>query len=222
MIISHSRRFVFVKTRKTASTSVEVFLHQSLNVRDIWTPLSDPKVAGNRYYSIWPFDFAAARSRKVRRWLGKQNGLYLFYLHDHSSSKELYKFYSSHRFTNYFKFCFDRNPWDYVVSLYQYEMRKLDRVPDFDTFVYTHAIPRNSDLYTIDGREAVDAIYRYEELDVTMQQLVVRLGLADCTLARHKSSLRPGRDYRDYYTPATRDRIAHLFAPVIERLNYDF
>ena len=39
MIVSHSRRFIFIKTRKVAGTSVELFLSQLCSQEDIITPL---------------------------------------------------------------------------------------------------------------------------------------------------------------------------------------
>ena len=42
MIISHSRRFILVKSRKTASTSLQRAIVPQLEARDIWTPVSIP------------------------------------------------------------------------------------------------------------------------------------------------------------------------------------
>lgn len=225
MIVCNSRKFVFVKTRKTASTSVEIFLHPYLDLQDIWTPLSEPVVPGNRYYSIWPFDLAAARFKPVRRRLGKRSPVYFRFLDDHASLKRLYRGYGARRFRNYFKFCFERNPWDYVVSMYHYYYRGSKRPggrPDFDTFLESGLIRRNWDLYTINGRVAVDAVYRFEDLDAHMVDLIDKLNLSVSDLPRHKVKWRKEANYRAYYTPATRDRVAKIFAPMIERFGYDF
>ncbi len=42
MIISHEHRFIFVKTRKTAGTSVEVFLADHVEPGAIVTPVRPP------------------------------------------------------------------------------------------------------------------------------------------------------------------------------------
>jgi hypothetical protein len=44
MIVSHSRRFIFIKTRKVAGTSVELFLSQLCSQEDIITPLGVDEV----------------------------------------------------------------------------------------------------------------------------------------------------------------------------------
>jgi hypothetical protein len=42
MIISHRHRFIFIKTRKTAGTSIEVYLSRFCGEEDVVTPLNPP------------------------------------------------------------------------------------------------------------------------------------------------------------------------------------
>ena len=41
MIINHKYKFIFIKTRKTASTSIEIALSQYCDINDIITTISD-------------------------------------------------------------------------------------------------------------------------------------------------------------------------------------
>lgn len=222
MIVSHSHKFIFIKTRKTASTSLEVFLHPNLTSRDIWTSSSTPYIRGNKDWSLWPFDVAAAKSARLRNLMGKESRLYWRYFHDHAGIESIRRGLPRRVVNDYFKFCFDRNPWDFVVSFYFQKTRKPGREMDFDAFVHTYPIDVNWNQYTIDGRVAVDAVYRYEDLNIRLPEIVERLGLKPGDLPRYKSDRRPRRPYREWYTSATRDRVAEKFKHMIDYFGYEF
>ena len=68
---------------------------------------------------------------------------------------------------SYFKFAFDRNPWDRQVSFYHHRYRNEKAPPSFASFMHEDARARidNYEIYSIDGDVAVDFVGRYENLE---------------------------------------------------------
>jgi len=52
MIISHTRKFIFIKTKKTASSSMEVALGKYCEKEDVITPLTDIEESYRRKYYV--------------------------------------------------------------------------------------------------------------------------------------------------------------------------
>jgi hypothetical protein len=81
----------------------------------------------------------------------------------------------------------------------------------------------NYQLYTIDGALAVDLLGRYETLREDLAKAMQTIGCEeDVELLQVNVSRTRDRDYRSYYTPELRERVAEWYAPEIELLGYEF
>jgi Sulfotransferase family len=215
VIVSHEHGFVFVKTRKTAGTSVEIALSRVCGPDDVITPVTTHdeglrREAGGRgpqNYQAPPLDRKAFNHMPVsmvRRMLGRR------------------------RFESYFSFAIERNPWDAVVSLYHWRFRDAETPGDFTSFVGSEAVEtfatKNHRIYRLDGRVAVDRVLRYESLAQELATVWSELGLPGSPDLPHaKAGVRPrGTSYRSYYDDDSRDRVAELFAAPIAELGYEF
>ncbi|MEZ5997558.1 MAG: hypothetical protein R3B98_02565 [Hyphomonas sp.] len=94
-IVSFSRSFIFVKTTKTAGTSIEVHLARHCGLEDIVTPIF-PEVSGHQ----------------PRNYEGP-DGTALFY--NHQSLIEMRPHLDPGFFASTFKFCFERHPVDKCI-----------------------------------------------------------------------------------------------------------
>lgn len=201
MIISHRYRFIFVKTIKTAGTSIEAYLSAHCGPRDILTPLQPP-VEGHvpRNHGRFYNHFSAWGIRQV-------------------VPRELWK--------GYFKFCVERNPWDKTVSDFCMQRHRANGELTFGQYIDRGRFCRSWELYTdTDERSLlVDRVLRYERLDQELGEVFEKLGVPwKGTLDVHaKSGYRPpGRHYREWYTDAQRDRVGAAFANEIQAFGYAF
>jgi hypothetical protein len=62
----------------------------------------------------------------------------------------------------------------------------------------------------------------YEHLQAQFDLMLVQVGYAPCDLVADNRSLRPSREYRDYYTIEARRWVAETFAAEIEKYGYQF
>jgi hypothetical protein len=222
MIISHSRRFIFVKCRKTASTSLEREIVPQLGVQDIWTPISSPSRDGHNHYSAWPIDWMSARSKRFSDSIGRNSRLHWRFYHDHIAAARIAALLPGEQYRAYYKFCFDRNPWDFIVSLFHQRTAKGRFKGDFDCFLYEYPVEPNWLLYTIDDELVVDRVYRYEDMDSAVAEISAQLDVQLHMLQRDKQHYRTDKAYRPFYSQSSRDHVAQRWNRTIALLHYDF
>ena len=223
MIISHSRRFILVKSRKTASTSIERAMIPQLGPHDVITPISIPPVAGRNYYSLWPVDYLTAKLEFFRDLVGRDSAFHHRFYFDHMPLSRIRRRLPASQYNAYRKYAFDRNPWDFIVSYYHFRRRRGEVAQwDFDRFLHEYPIIPNWDLYTAQNRVIADRVFRFEDLDSALQEIAIDTGLSLSDIPRDKARFRSGSDYRSFYSASSRDVVAQRWATTIEFLNYDF
>jgi hypothetical protein len=225
VIISHTHRYIFIKSEKTAGTSIEAALSQHCGDRDMVTPLGD----------YW-------FNRDERgQWVHSAMNAEGFFQHD--AAIDVKRKVPPDIWESYFKFSITRNPWDRVVSDFSWQARNREElrptrswyhrlgVP-YDEFEETRKLFRtfvagdwktNDRFYLLDGELCVDFVVRYEQLSDDLAEVCRRVGLPPLTLPRLKSGLRKsGHSYRDYYDDDTRATVAQRHHNDIRLFGYEF
>jgi hypothetical protein len=230
MIISHEHKFIFLKTKKTAGTSIELAVSQLCGPDDVITPLAmadEVLRLGGRRAQNWQLHdwWSSPRPFWKRRFLKTNAEDYGFY--NHIPAKPARALLNDDKvWRSYFKFAFDRNPWDRQVSWYHHHFRRKSKPPPFDVFIRADRRARidNYDIYAIGGEVAVDFVGRFESLEADLRHALGQVGLRlEAELPRAKGTYRwSNAPYREYYDQDTRAIVGDWYEREIKLLGYAF
>lgn len=202
MIISHKYKFIFIKTRKTAGTSIEVFLSNHCSHDDILTPIIPEEVMHSpRNYGNF---------------------------FNHIKAFELKKSIHENIWNDYFKFCVERNPWDKMISYYYMQRYRSGNKLTIEDFFSSEDYC--SDFFSYADPESpskiiVDKIMRYESLSSDLEEFFNSINIpfnGDLGF-RCKSGLRnDGKHYRDILSKDQAKIVSNVFSREIDHFGYTF
>ncbi len=250
-IISHRHKFIFLKTRKTASGSVEVALAGICGPEDQLCPTKDGKDMGiteqnnqkglhqanirdlaDLAVATWKNTIKSGRP-ELNRSLHKMRRVIKS---SHFNAASLQKVCGPEVWNTYYKFCFERNPFDRLVSFYYWRIKKFKNPPSFREFALAVVGENkkqasklkatnfsNRPFYETGGQIVVDKVCRFENLKDEMSSFFTMKGIPwEGGLLHTKSGFRPKRDYREYYDSELRKLCEDAFAYEINKFGYFF
>ncbi len=209
MLISHSKKFIFIHNYKVAGTSVRKALDK---------------------YADRSF-LRSSITSKFNVLLGKYPNIYSDKYGVHPTSIEVQSFLPTNIFDSYYKLGFVRNPWDWEVSLYIYMLKKtthpqhelIKKMKSFEEYIDWRI---NEDLhfqkeffYDVEGKRLVDFIGKFEDLNEDFDKICVKLNITDIKLPHVNKS--QTKKYLKYYTPSTIDLVFEALKPDIELFGYE-
>lgn len=229
MIISHSHKFIFVKTQKTASTSMEIALSALCDKNDIVTPitLADEKIRQKLGYSS-PQNYRISFSKYTLQDLYKlftKGTFKTFY--NHISCEEIQAILGKKTYNDYYKFCFERNPYDKAISLFFHE-GGYNKWQSIEQFIRQGGLKKikGYDQYTIGKTLAVDAIFKFEDMETALQTISEKLNLKDPLKlpdVKLKSGFRKDtRSYTEVLTETEKQLIDTIWARERVLMGYTF
>ena len=220
---------------KTASSSMEIALSQVLGPDDILTParkgldeLRKTGPGGQNYRLDHP---DVPRRPMWRQLFGRPERYYhpTVGFYEHMPAWRVKRYLGDDIWNSYFKFAFERNPWDRQVSFYHYKTRSKPegKVPAFEEFLAkgAKALVNNWEIYALGDEVALDFVGRYEEVEQDFEKVLQAIGLSG-GIALPKTNVGKGKpkskSYRDYYSDETRDLVARNSAREISYFGYEF
>jgi hypothetical protein len=229
VILSHKYKFIFIKTAKTAGTSIEVFLSKQCGPMDVVTPIGPP-VEGHqpRNYRgfINPIPELIAEPRRLvpalRHAFTSREKFY-----NHMPASEVKNRVPAKVWNSYFKFCVERNPWEKVLSHYHMRVARQGGSLSLDDYLAAGRFPVNYFRYTDPAGEKIiiDRVLRYENLMNDLAEVFAELNIPfDGSLGiRAKSEYRTDRrPYREVFNEEQRAIVERAFAKEIELHGYRF
>ena len=232
MIVSHRHKFIFLKTQKTAGTALEATLSALCGPDDVITPFrtDNERYRVGRGPQNYRIEHPVKPKRPLLRRILRRPERYWhpsigFY--EHMPAWRVRAYVGENIWRSYYKFAFDRNPWDRQVSWYYYKTRNKEVRPAFERFMSSkrHAYVNNHDIYMIEGSVAIDFVGRYENLQGDFKSALASIGITE-QMPIPKVNVVPGKEwrpsYREYYTPETHALIANWYAPEINLFDYKF
>lgn len=213
MIISHKHKFIFIHIPKCAGTTITVSLKD-------YYGYNSPEKLRNADLN----DFAVF---KVARRYGNA-----YYLEQHSTYNEVKEYFDNNNLNinEYFKFSCMRNPWERVVSYYEYahKMAAICNIEwcnkvasmSFFEFITKHTDPQLNWVCNKKNNVAVDFLGSGRNIQKDFNIICDKLGIPQQQLPHINKSTH--KHYTEYYDDEARQIVAEKYAKDIEYFNYKF
>lgn len=206
MLISDSHQFIFVHIRKAAGSSI----------RDTLEPISISK----------PTD---TLSKVKSRFLKTERDYHNYAFRQHDDINAAKRVMPPELFESYFKFAFVRNPWDRLVSEYEFIRRRPDhgrhsKVMKMGFEKYIVYQSKRFDAHQINmladknGNLLMDFIGKFENLHDDWNRVTDKLGIENKVLTHRKKA--GIKDYDSYYTKESRALVSELWKRDIVAFGY--
>lgn len=229
MLVSHAHKFIFTKTVKTASTSVEFLFEPYCLIENHQELLHSGK------------ELISSTGIVGARGLAAQEATW----YNHMPLKEIHELLDESIFKRYFKFTTIRNPYSKMVSLFYYlEKRNKKRLKKglepqdlrinnniesdvlrFRNWLYNGGLILDRSKYFLNGALGVDFFIRYEHLFSDLKTVCNKLDISTDILKNLKHQ-KPGVNKKpipteEYYDTHSRKLIEKKYDWEINYFGYN-
>jgi hypothetical protein len=212
VLVSHRYKFIYIKTIKTASTTVEDFFQRfCLPQKD-----EDMYISHHESRELITSGGIVGSRRGGRKDTDKW--------YSHMPATEVKKLLGPHTWRLYFKFTVVRNPWDKVVSMYHHRFGPTPQITftDYVKKYITHSIDWN--IYTIKKEPRCNFYIRFENLEEDIERVckILRVPFNKNRIEHYKPGQKIHTSYRDYYNIETKEIVRKVYGAEINFFKYVF
>jgi hypothetical protein len=150
----------------------------------------------------------------------------------HVTASDLVTVMGQAEFNSFFSFAFVRNPWDWLVSIYCYVLKKPDhRLHDhfislgsFENYIGWQCEdglpPQKEFLFSQDNQQLVNFLGRFENLEQDFKTVCTQIGVS-AELPKLNVS-RQSRSFKEYYDERLVEMVREKYQPDIDLFDYQF
>ena len=214
--INHDLKAIFIHIPKTAGTYIANHLEEYYGFKTYLTRRPDHKI------------FCMSIDRTNRSHENKIHGTLMYYKTSPYINDLMGM--NKEKWDSYYKFCFVRNPFDRLVSGWNYVnryniplhafMNINKKSTDWD---YWHVF-MNQTRHIINekGKIGVDFIGKYESLETDFRKILNHLGITKILHnSKNKINSKVHQDYKTYYNSELVERVHLFFQEDFNNFNYD-
>lgn len=226
MLVSHRYKFIYTKTVKTASTSVESFFERFCMPEGEWEQLHQRD------------DYESASGIIGFRGKTKDDSIRWW---NHMPADTIREQLGDEIWNSYFKFCVVRNPYEKCISAFEHIGRNFQLDEEITSEILVNNAmtleqyrfyeyirqnpPIDRDKYLINGVFCLDDVIRYESLESELKRICNHLWLPfeQKYLPTFKKGFRRQEATVDrLFSPLSRQLVKQNFAFEIDCFNYTF
>lgn len=210
VLVSHRYKFIYIKNRKVAGSSVESFFGKYCVA-----PTDDYKYDDATPQKISKYGIVGSRLNMNNKSAWK----------NHKTAQNIKQDVPPKIFNTYHKFCVVRNPYDKMVSKYFHRISRQHINISFKEFCKREDT-NNLYIHCINNKSVADTIIRYENLNEDIVKLCEKLNIKDydiSLLPNHKNNFRKDKKhYSTYYDEETKRIIYEKHKKEFEMFGYTF
>lgn len=214
MIICHSKKFIFIKPRKVASTSIAVWLSQYCDENDVVGRMSEMSSSSKKIY-------------QARNFTAKDG--YVLEKHESLRNAMDHGIITPTMMKEYTVFTVERNSFEKAVSLWCFLKDKGGFKKEYGKLTFPEFLrcPFNkSDFfqYSLNGKVAVDVVIQFHELNEGFKRLSKKLGISyQLEEFKEKTKFRnKNKHYSTYYTKEDIDVCKKIYKKEIDAFGYTY
>lgn len=237
-IISHTHRMIFLRTRKTASTSIEYALLPHLSPHDFISTSKGAEPLDHPWWRTTNRTTRLANEPELKEKLARFRRLRRFGIYLHEPARGVRRAVRPAVWNEYIKIAVERHPYDRVISMWQWRTRQHEQRPSIDRFLRfleqekqaavdwrgrgsKWQLYSNWPIYAIGDEVVADQLIRWEDLAVELPKILAELGIHSIQLGRHKARNRDPEATLDLLDDEARERIYRLYQREFETLGYE-